>query len=142
MQPAQPEILQLFKKRIDCQVLALHWIAYFLTPGNIGVATTVEQQNMVIKYLGNARTDPMIQNRVQEQHYMYRAKDGPFSPPNLAWNITSATTFWHAQHTFCPELSLLATKLFCTPANSVPSQPSFSAQSLIHSKVRNSLNST
>jgi len=97
---------------------------------------------MVIEYLGNAHSDPIIQNRVQEQYYMYRAKDGPFSPHNLAWNITSPTTFWHAQHTFSPELSLLATRLFRTPANSVPSERSFSAQNLIHSKVRNSLNST
>lgn len=140
VQPAQPEILQLLKKRMDRQALALHWTAYFLTPGNIGVATTVEQQNMVIEYLGNAHSDPIIQNRVQEQYY--RAKDGPFSSHNLAWNITSPTTFWHAQHTFSPELSLLATRLFRFPANSVPSERSFSAQNLIHSKVRNSLNST
>jgi len=73
---------------------------------------------------------------------MYRAKARPFSPHNLAWNITSPTTFWHAQHTFSPEHSLLATRLFCTPANSVPTESSFSAQNLIHSKVHNSLNPT
>jgi len=142
IQPSLPAILELFGKRMDRQVLALHWAAYFLTPTNIGVTTTVEQQNMVIEYLRNAHSDSIIQNRVQEQYYMFRAKDGPFGPHNLAWNITSPTTFWHAQHTFCPELSLLATRLFRTPANSVPSERSFSAQNLIHSKVRNSLNST
>jgi len=65
---------------------------------------------MVIKYLGNAHSDPIIQNRVQEQYYMYRAKGSH----NLAWNITSPTSFWHAQHSFSPELLLLATRLFCT----------------------------
>ena len=50
------------------QVLALHWTAYFLTPANIGVTTTVEQQNMVIEYLINAHSDPIMQNRVQEQY--------------------------------------------------------------------------
>ena len=50
---------------------------------------------------------------------MYRAKDGPFGPHYLAWNITSPTTFWHTQHTFCPELSLLATRLFRTPVSRI-----------------------
>jgi len=142
LQPALPEILQLFKKQMGRQVLALHGTAYFLTPGNIGVATTVEQQNMIIEYLGNAHSDPIIQNGVQEQYYMYRAKDGPFSPHNLAWNITSLTSFWHAQHSFSPVLLLLATRLSRTPANSVPSERSFSTQNLIHSKIHNSLSST
>ena len=124
---------------MDRQVLALHCTSYILTPGNIGVATTFEQQNIVIGYLRNAHSDHIIQNRVQEQYYMYRAKDGPVSPHNLAWNISSPTTFWH---TFSPELSLLATRLFRTPSNSVPCECSCSAQNLIHSKVRNSLNST
>jgi len=97
---------------------------------------------MAIEYLQNAHTDPAIQNRIQEQYYLYQAKDGPFSSHNLAWNITSPNTFWHAQHTFTPELSLLATRLFCTLANSVPSERSFSAQNLIHNKVRNWLSST
>ena len=36
----------------------------------------------------------------------------------------------------------MTTRLFRTPANSVLSESSFSAQSLIHTKVRNSLDST
>lgn len=48
---------------------------------------------MVIEYLRNAYSDPIIQNRVQEQYSMYRAKDGPLGSHNLAWNITSPTTF-------------------------------------------------
>ena len=140
-QPSLPDLLQLFAKRMDRQVLALHWTAYFLTPANVGVTTTVEQQNMVIEYLRNAHSDPIIQNHGQEQYYIYRANDGPFGSHNLAWNITSPTTFWHAQHTFSLEISLLATRLFRTPANFVPSERSFSAQNLIHSEVRNSLNS-
>ena len=94
---------------------------------------------MVIEYLRNAHSDPIRQNSVQEQYYMYRAKDGPFGSRNQAWNIPSPTIFWHAHNTFSHELSLLATRLFRTPANSVTSEPSFSAQKLIPSKVRNSL---
>jgi len=51
---------------MDRQVLALYWTAHFLTPGNIGVATTVKQQNIVIEYLGNGHSDPIIQNHVQK----------------------------------------------------------------------------
>ena len=64
MQPSLQEILGLFETRMEHQVLALHWTAYFLTPANIGATTTVEQQNMVIEYLWNAHTDPAIQNHI------------------------------------------------------------------------------
>jgi len=49
---------------------------------------------------------------------MYRAKDRPFSPNNLAWNITLPNTFWHAQHTFTPELSLISRNITLCPGGS------------------------
>jgi len=59
-------------------VRELLWVGILGMPNTnssqIGLTTTVEQQNMVIEYLRSGHSDPIIQNCVQEQYYIYNLK--------------------------------------------------------------------
>lgn len=51
-------------------------------------------------------------------------------------------SFWHAMQPFASNNSTAALRLYRTPANSVPTERSFSTQNLIQNKIRNRLDPT
>jgi len=65
----------------------------------------------------------------------------PFEKGAFCWKFagTGAREFWIFTINRTKALGTLCNRLFSTPANSVPSERSFSAQNYIHSKMRNSL---
>jgi hAT family C-terminal dimerisation region len=72
----------------------------------------------------------------------------PFQQPTLAhphsgalcWNYKNdPRKFWIAAMHHAPVLGKLCNRIFQAPANSVPSERSFSTQNFLHSKARNRL---
>jgi hypothetical protein len=70
----------------------------------------------------------------------YRAQEGCFTSSAPAWDVqNNAINFWTEMVHFAPELSRFALRLLHTPANSVPSERSFSTRNLVQDVKRNSL---
>ncbi|PWW74252.1 hypothetical protein C7212DRAFT_346193 [Tuber magnatum] len=105
LQPATDWLIELFNKRIKCQVRPLHWVAHFLNPLNVYSPTTIEQQNTVIHYMNQFALLRDIAVRAQRDFFIYWGSFGLFLVSNQG---------------FISELANIATWLFRTPANSVP----------------------
>jgi hypothetical protein len=70
----------------------------------------------------------------------YRAHEGVFTASSPAWEVRdNAVQFWTEIKPFAPELGEFALRLLHTPANSVPSERSFSTRNLIQDLKRNAL---
>ena len=65
----------------------------------------------------------------------------PFEKGSFCWKFAEkgAREFWVSTINRTKSLGMLCNSLFSTPANSVPSERSFSTQNYIHTKIRNSL---
>jgi hypothetical protein len=72
---------------------------------------------------------------------LWREQLTPFKKGAFCWKFagTGAREFWISTINRTKALGTLCNRLFSTPANSVPSERSFSAQNYIHTKTRNSL---
>ena len=74
------------------------------------------------------------------QFASFLIQQGQFAKHHEAWTLADhPLLFWALIGPFAPELSHLAVRVFKTPANSVPSERSFSSHNLIHDKKRNRL---
>ena len=64
-----------------------------------------------------------------------------FKKSAFCWKFTGkgAREFWVSTINRTKALGILCNRLFLTPANSVPSERSFSSQNYIHTKIRSSL---
>lgn len=139
-QPGAEVLLPIFEKRMNRQVRDIHWAAYYLNPINVGAPTTIARQNAVLRYFTVVKPDHES-HKCQTAFFHYRAHFGAFYDANPAWRLADSDpiAFWNAMHPFANEISTAAIRLFKTPANSVPSERSFSIQNFIHNKVRNRL---
>ncbi|PWW72665.1 hypothetical protein C7212DRAFT_226245, partial [Tuber magnatum] len=141
-QPTTYQLIELFNKRMKCQVRPLDWAAHFLNPLNIHSPTTIEQQSAAFHYMNQFAPSRDIAVRAQRDFFTYQGRFGPFSVSNVSWKFEDPLTFWYAQQGFIPELANIAIRLFRTPANSVSSKRSFAVQNLIHNKFSNRLHPT
>lgn len=86
-------------------------------------------------------------NSIEEADTMYihfslwRRQLSPFDKGAICWDYVDhgAREFWVSAINRSSSLGRLGNRLYSTPANSVPSERSFSTQNFIHSKVRNCL---
>lgn len=72
----------------------------------------------------------------------FRTLHCPFTVFSRFWELSkNLFTFWMQLYAsgLVPELSEIAVRVFSTPANSDPSEPSFSIQNLVHDQKRNQL---
>jgi hypothetical protein len=135
--PQAQEILdQVFLPRMQKQVIALHWAAFYLDPVNAGKPMTSACQQQIISFL----TTHVPDNRkddITQQFFNYYNKEEEFHPGSSCWShANKPNLFWSITRVAAPELADLARRLHHTPANSVPSERSFSIGKLIHSRVR------
>jgi len=72
---------------------------------------------------------------------LWREQLTPFEKGSFCWKLAEkgAREFWVSTINRTKSLGMLCNSLFSTPANSVPSERSFSTQNYIHTKIRNSL---
>ena len=71
---------------------------------------------------------------------LFRQRQDLFSPGADCWqDAGDPWLFWQTASQHSPGLAALASRLFKTPANSVPSERAFSTQNLVHTKTRNRL---
>ena len=132
-------LIPIVEKRMKRQLEDIHWTAFYLTPKNSTVAISLETQNSILVHIGRMYSHGPTADKVIADYFAYRAHEGPFSDTNVAWKIGNPVVFWQAYYAFSTELAQLAIRLFKTPANSVPSERSCSAQNFIHNKFRNRL---
>ena len=128
-----------FLPRFHRQVNDMHWAAHFLMPKHATSDIILERQQSMFKFLQRYTND----NRfaiLRSEFFAFRNKTGLFAPTAACWQDTdNPLLFWQTQGMFGGVLARLAVRLLSTPANSVPSERSFSAQNLIHSQKRNRL---
>lgn len=74
---------------------------------------------------------------------LWREQLAPFEKGAFCWKFAGkgAREFWVSTINRTKALDILCNHLFSTPANSVPSERSFSTQNYIHTKIQNSLKS-
>ena len=135
----QPNILSLlpfFESRFNTQTNDIHLVAHYLNPKNIGKQDySVEQFNLILKFLEKYGGE-----KAKFQFASFLIQQGQFAKHHEAWTLADhPLLFWALIGPFAPELSHLAVQVFKTPANSVPSERSFSSHNLIHDKKRNRL---
>ena len=117
----------------------MHWAAHFLMP--INATATMDQiaQRRVFHFFsfhGNNNNAAALRG----DFISFRTKTNQFAPGADCWDHENdPLLFWQIQATLVPIIGQIAIRLFSTPANSVPSERSFSAQNLVHDKKRNRL---
>jgi hypothetical protein len=72
---------------------------------------------------------------------LWREQLTPFEKGAFCWKFAGkgAREFWVSTINRTKALGILCNRLFSTPANSVPSERSFSTQNFIHTKIRHKL---
>ena len=132
-------VIPIVEKRMKRQLEDIHWTAFYLTPKNSTVVISLETQNSILAHICRMYSHGPTADKVIANYFAYHAHEGQFLDTNVAWKIGNPVVFWQAYHAFSTELAQLAIRQFKTPANSVPSERSFSAQNFIHNKFRNRL---
>jgi hypothetical protein len=134
--------LECFGPRFQRQTNDMHWAAHYLMPANVGATMDQVAQRRVFQFF-NSQLNDNNKAAIRSDFISFRTKSGLFGPTMDCWDhCDDALLFWQIQATFVPRLGQIAIRLFSTPANSVPSERSFSAQNLIHDKKCNTLDPT
>ena len=137
-----------FKPRYSLQVAPIHVIAWLLDPTNAG--SSDNRGVPAVPYIFESQWREMLHNEFTRQgiHHVaamqqfneYWRQEGRFTTTSPVWQYrTDTEQFWLFMQSQCPELAPLALRLARTPANSVPSERSFSILNIIHTKGRNKL---
>lgn len=134
------DLLKMIAKRRKIQLEPIHLIAYFLDPTNLKVPYPGTDEINDILFFFDKYGD--VDGKAKIQFAEYRTMQNHFSSLSRLWEFSKSPAIYWAQiyaSGFAPELSELAMRVFQTPANSVPSERSFSTQNLVHDRKRNSL---
>jgi hypothetical protein len=117
---------------------AIHLTSFLLNPVNVDYTITLDQAHHVHAFLERyaGGRSPLLRAQFGD----YRAHEGVFTASSPAWEVRdNAVQFWTEIKPFAPELDEFALRLLHTPANSVPSERSFSTRNLIQDLKRNAL---
>src|SRR5579859_440032 len=95
----------------------------------------------ILKFFQKCARSEEEANLMHTLFSLWREQLTPFEKGAFCWKFagTGAREFWISTINRTKALSRLCNHLFSTPANSVPSECSFSAQNYIHTKTHNSL---
>ena len=125
------------------QTTAIHTAAFYLDPANVTVELTPGMQTEVFAFLKRyiVGCDEHMWVEVIEDFFHFREKQGKFNRqnPNDIWSpalVERPKLFWQHCRSISPLLAQLAHRIFSTPANSVPSERSFSAMNHVIDKFR------
>lgn len=139
--PETDAICRLLDERLDKQTTAIHWAARALDPTNPSVSMeyTHEHEEMARAFMIRHTPADYVQS-FNHQLANFRHQTATFARTRELWSYaTDYVTFWDMASSEAPELSRLAVRLHETPANSVPSERSFSAMNFIQNDTRTRL---
>jgi hypothetical protein len=138
LQTFKAQTIELTTARRATQGADIDLVAFLLNPST--TYTTTEAQKRQVLQFFRAYSDS--EERAQQLRVQWRqfcAKEGPFNRTNCVWEqAENPLDFWTEMKPLVLELSILALRLFSTPANSVPSERSFSVRNLIQDRKRSS----
>lgn len=128
----------MFDKCFSKQTTAIHWAAKSLNP---------ETPHAILSFPPNRRreVDAFFRQYVDAADWVsfsdhlrcFHEQDDMFNPDAYLWSLTEDRKgFWWSVCTDCPTLYQMARRLIATPANSVPSERSFSAMNYIQNQFR------
>ena len=120
----------------------LTWLAWILDPGNnicstVNAGCTDNILSLLKKYTSSERHTEIV-----EDFFVFRDCKGKFGCWHDFWKkdyVEKSILFWKIVAGEVPDLSALAIQIFSTPANSVPSEQSFSAMNFIQDECRSCL---
>lgn len=127
------------------QTTAIHTVAFYLDPANVDVLLTPGAQVEIFAFFKKyIHCNEDMWAEVTEDFFHFREKQGKFNRQNPSdiWAPTLVEhpkLFWQHCRSISPHLAQLAHRIFSTPANSVPSERSFSAMNYIIDKFRASM---
>jgi hAT family C-terminal dimerisation region len=134
--------------RYERQVHDIHIVAFYLDPVNVGIPVDHHNERRIYNFFKDI-TDSSDQLEELHTHFtLFNQSLTLFEQPTLAdphsgalcWNYKlDPRKFWIAAMHHAPVLGKLGNRIFQAPANSVPSERSFSTQNFLHSKARNRL---
>jgi len=129
-----------FYPRFKRQVLPIHAVATFLMRCNRASPLDANTEQQIHAFFDKYTDSADDAATVFQEFQCFRNMLNPFDPLRLCWKPEGdPRMFWLYQMTHTKVLGKIAYRLFSTPANSVPSERSFSIMNLIHSKLRKNL---
>ncbi|THY01019.1 hypothetical protein D6D01_10392 [Aureobasidium pullulans] len=139
--PYKDEVLRRLDRRLIKQTSGIHWAAYALNaqaPESYKAMATHEWQ--LAEQFFETTIPSHLHDRFFTQFSEFRGRKGRFSSAFLQKRAHNPDSFWdYAQQYDASELCELALRLLSTPANSVPSERSFSSFNFIQNSFRTRL---
>lgn len=140
--PFTTELCDRLDKRLDKQTTAIHWAARATDPALASASLDYKPEHEALarsffmKHIPESR-----QQDFNHQFAQFRHQRGVFARSNsqLWAHAHDYITFWDIASVQATDLSELAVRLHETPANSVPSERSFSAMNFIQNDYRTRL---
>lgn len=143
--PFSKELCDRLDHRLNQQTTAIHWAARALDPETpeVSLEYTAEHIAMVRTFLLKHTPEERHQS-LNHQFAEFRHLRGSFARlhEHLWAYANDYITFWDIASSQAPDLSHIAMRLHETPANSVPSERSFSAMNFIQNDYRTRLSTT
>ena len=131
-----------FHRRYNRQVTTIHTVAYFLMPENRQVQIPVVYERPIYNFFRQYTNSQTEYETICEEFQAFRSQQAPFESIRVCWDhIQKPKVFWSHQGSYTSMIGTLAKRIFSTPVNSVASERAFSIQNLIHTKLRNCLQS-
>ena len=127
------------------QTTDIHSVAFFLDPSHVDVPLAAETQAKIVSFLRRyIHCNDEAWVGIMEDFFQFREKQGKFNRqnPSNIWSLPLTQRpklFWQHCKSISPLLGQFAHRIFSTPANSVPSERSFSAMNYIIDKFRASM---
>ena len=139
-----PALLVFFTDvRYERQVHDIHIAAFYLDPVNRTIPLDDHSNQRILKFFQQCARSEEEANVMHTHFALWREQLTPFEKGAFCWKFADkgAREFWVSTINRTKALGILCNRLFSTPANSVPSERSFSTQNYLHTKTRNSLRS-
>ena len=135
-----------FTERYGHQISPIHIVAYYLTPKNRQLSFELEQnpdhRTKLFNFFTEYTNSPEETKLLRMEYIYYITQQGSFDSTDPCWDHEeNPKEFWLFASLFSKYLAPLCLHLFNAPCNSVPSERAFFIQNLIHSKLRNQLQS-
>lgn len=128
-----------FSSRYHRQVLPIHIAAFFLSPQHWTTLMDASSEAQTYEFF-NQYTESEDRKTIRTEFQCFRNQLHPFEAVRVCWeHANEPRIFWLMQLEHTKIIGKLAVRIYSTPANSVPSERSFSCQNFIHDKKRNRL---
>jgi len=116
-------------------------VAFYLNPINRTTPLSDYHNQRIMDFFKRCAQSDEEAFEMHMHFSLWRQQLTPFEKGAFCWKFEEkgAREFWISAINQSKALGILANRLFSAPANSVPSERSFSTQNYLHSKTRNRL---